>query len=393
MKIFVLGNINAGKSYVVEKLCKMLPHYTVLQIDMWRRAHCDGSIEKEEQAWECFPKAVLQVQNAIVELSGGGKIAQNIIDGLPKRSCLILKVCATKEECLARIPDKDFSATPYPKYDGSEMLEETIARVHQQMEQGVIEQLWGEKAIAVLQITSSQDVSQLPIKQYEKIAKITELYRKQPCKMFLFGSAARVEMTVNSDVDIFLYSDKSVDWHRQYVANYFDSVSVMGNEVVIREDGILVELDVIHALSEAEHFYQTGNIKSPEQTILIGDKALCKTLTDFLKKQNNIENNLRFTIERMRYFVLSLPVLQRKKDEYKYYFHNNIIVHEYVRLKAMLNGVFEYNYLPLQAKGLLTDEEWNALMYSFGDDMSAHYEETKRLTDLLIDDVKKTWNI
>ena len=39
MKIFVLGNINAGKSYAIERLCKLLPDYTVLQIDEYRKKY------------------------------------------------------------------------------------------------------------------------------------------------------------------------------------------------------------------------------------------------------------------------------------------------------------------------------------------------------------------
>lgn len=393
MRIFVLGNINAGKSYVVEKLRKKLPNYTVLQIDEWRRNNCDGSIEKEEQAWINFPKAILEEQNVIAELSGGGRIAQNIIDGLPNRSCLVFKVCASKEECLLRMKDKDFSSIPYPKYDGAETIDETIVRIDQQMSQGSIERLWGEKSIDILSINSFDDVSHIPIKQYEKIDKITELYRHQPCQMFLFGSAGRGKMTENSDVDIFLYSNKSVEWHCQYVRDYFESASVMGNEVVVREEGILIELDVINDLSKAEHFYRTGNIEDPRKTILIGDNVLLETLTEFLSKKYDLEEDLRYIVERLKYYVLSLPSLQQKNDEYKYYFHNNIIVHEYVRLRAMLSGIFEHNYLPLQAKKLLTEKEWNTLLYSFGDDMGEHYVKTKEMCDSLIDIVKKTWNI
>lgn len=393
MKIFVLGNINAGKSCVVEKLRRVLPNYSVLQIDIWRKQYCDGSIEKEEQAWVQFPEAVLRESDVIVELSGGGRIAQNITAGLPDRSCLVIKVCATAEQCIERIAFKDFFATPYPKYEGAESIEETILRIDGQMATGAIERLWGDKAIAVTSVSSSDDISRLPIRQYEKIVKLKSLYQRIPCEMFLFGSAGRGEMNENSDVDVFLRSDRSVEWHCDYLSAYFESTAVMGNEVVIREDGVLVELDVIREPAEAERFYRTGNIVDPEHTVLIGNAELVDTLSAFLEKTDDVAGEIKFTVERLRYYVLSLPVLQRKQDEYKYYFHNNIVVHEYVRLKAMLNGIFEYNYLPLHAKELLTEAEWDTLLFSFGDGMTEHYEKTKALTDSLIEAVKAKWNI
>lgn len=46
MRLFVLGNINSGKSFLVEKLKKVFPNYHVLKIDDYRIQNCDGTIEK-----------------------------------------------------------------------------------------------------------------------------------------------------------------------------------------------------------------------------------------------------------------------------------------------------------------------------------------------------------
>ena len=37
-----------------------------------------------------------------------------------------------------------------------------------------------------------------------------------------------------------------------------------------------------------------------------------------------------------------------KGDVYKYYFHTNIIIHEYMKLNYFLDGKTEYSYLPKQ---------------------------------------------
>jgi len=73
-----------------------------------------------------------------------------------------------------------------------------------------------------------------------------------------------------------------------------------------------------------------------------------------------------------------------KDDDYKYYFHNNIVVHEYIRLKAFLKDEFAYNYLPHNDKQYLTEEEWKSILYSFGDDKESHYKTVRRMSNDII---------
>ena len=393
MKIFVLGNINAGKSYAIERLCRLLPDYTVLQIDEYRKKYCDGSIEKEEWLWSHFAKDVLCQEKAIVEFSGGGKIAENIISGLTPKTCIVLKILEDVSVCLNRIKTKDFSATPYPKYPGAESLEETIIRIDNNMKNGIIENTWETSAIKIFDIKDIGELEKIPFIHYEKTIKLINLYKETTVKMFSFGSLGRGELNQNSDVDLFLLSEKDAIYHSELLEKHFDKVSVMGNEVVIREDGVLIELDVIREIKEAECFYSTGNIKNVKATIIFGDTVLEKQLNDFKNKERNICEELKFITERLNYYVLSLPPLMRKGDEYKYFFHNNIIVHEYVKLKAILAGVIDYNYLPRMAKQYLTDEEWNKIIYSFGDDMIKHYEKVKLLSDEIIRITKQRYSL
>ena len=281
MKIFVLGNINAGKSYAIERLRRLLPNYSVLQIDEYRKKYCDGSIEKEELLWSSFAKDVLNHENAIVEFSGGGKIAENIISGLTPKTCIVFKILEDVAICLDRIKTKDFSATPYPKYPGAESLEETIIRIDRNMQDGIIEHTWSESAIKIFDIKDVSELEKIPFVHYEKTIKLINLYKDTDVKMFMFGSMGRGELSFNSDIDLFLLSDKDASYHANIIRDYFDKVSVMGNEVVIREDGVLIELDVIREIKEAECFYSTGNIKNVKATIIFGDTVLEKQLNDF----------------------------------------------------------------------------------------------------------------
>ena len=393
MKIFVLGNINAGKSYAIERLRRLLPDYSVLQVDEYRKQYCDGSIEKEEWLWSYFANEVLAQEKAIVEFSGGGKIAENIIAGLIPKTCIILKIVEDVAVCLNRIKTKDFSNTPYPKYPGTESLEETIVRIDHNMKDGIIERTWSSSAIQIYDLENIEDLNKIPFIHYEKAIKLINLYQGTDNKLFTFGSIGRGELTVNSDIDMFLLSNKNAEYHAKKLYNAFENVSVMGNEVVIREDGVLLELDVIQNVNEAELFYSTGNIKDVKATIIFGDELLEKKLTEFKDKRRNISEELKFITERLNYYVLSLLPLMRKRDEYKYFFHNNIVVHEYVKIKAILAGITDYNYLPLMAKQYLTDNEWSKIIYSFGDDMEKHYKIVKNLSDEIIRNVKEKYDL
>ena len=110
-------------------------------------------------------------------------------------------------------------------------------------------------------------------------------------------------------------------------------------------------------------------------------------------EEENTEKEIEYVKERLMYYVESLPKLTVYGDEYKYYFHNNIVVHEYVKLKAFLNGVFEYSYLPKNAKKYLKEEEWEKILFNFGDDQIKHYENVKKMSlDLIQEIIEKYIN-
>ena len=108
MKIFILGNINSGKSYVITKLKNIFPNYQILTIDNYRIKYADGSLEKELETRKLFADDILKYDNAIIEFSGGKTITDLFINELKVNSFIIIEVYEDVNVCIKRIKDKDF---------------------------------------------------------------------------------------------------------------------------------------------------------------------------------------------------------------------------------------------------------------------------------------------
>lgn len=390
MRLFVVGNISSGKSYFIDKIKPLLPNYHILKIDEYRKSYCDGSLEKEMQMWNEFPNEIIKHNNVIVELSGGGKVAENIIKLLKDNSFIVIYVDTDSNTCIERSKDKDFKSTPYPE-EFKESIEDTINRLGTDFEKQ-IRTKWA-KALKILKVKSSDDPVNLALMQYHELFKLDEVLRNLKGSLFTFGSTGRGEMNISSDVDTYFLCKEDKATIYELLSKEFDSVHLMQDEFVIREKGVLLEMNYIDNIKKAYHFYSTGNITNPYKTILKDDYNIINDLNIASKIEVNKTELLNFTIERLDYYVESLKRLLLKNDEYKYYFHNNIVVHEYVKLRAFLKNVFEYSYLPLNAKSYLSNEEWKKVLYSFGDDMKLHYEVVREMSDEIINEVRIKYNL
>ena len=391
MRIFVLGNISSGKSYLIEKLKKVLPNYKILKIDEYRINNCDGSLESELKMWNEFPHEVLKYNDVIIELTGAGDIANNVIDSLEENSFLVLKVNTNVNKCIERSKDKDFSHIPYPK-EFNQPIEETIKQLGEKFSNGSIDSSWS-KALNIIEVQNDIDIDKIPLMQYHLLFKVKEELDKYRGSLFLFGSAGRGKMSDTSDVDIYFLTDTGKEEIFDKLQQIFHEARMMANEIIIRENGILLELYCISNIEEAHLFYNRSLISKPAKTILKDDLNITTKLEEMAEEEFDKIAEIKFTMERLSYYVESLPTLIKKNDEYKYYFHNNIIVHEFVKLRAFLKGMFDFSYLPLQAKQYLTDDEWTNIFYMFGDDMVQHYEMVRIMSTKLIDQVKKEYDL
>ena len=88
-------------------------------------------------------------------------------------------------------------------------------------------------------------------------------------------------------------------------------------------------------------------------------------------------------VKRLVFFVLSLDHIAKQGDRYKFFFHNNIIIHELVRLERLIQGDVSYHYLPKQvfessALGLAD------LSFSFHDDMEEHIRKVRSMVHIFL---------
>lgn len=389
MRLFVVGNISAGKSYSIEKIKPLLPNYEILKIDEYRKKYCDGTLEKELQMWNDFPQEIIKHKDVIVELSGGGKVADNIINLLEENSFIVIYIDTDSNTCIERSKNKNFKGTPYPN-EFKEPIEETINRLGFDFENQINDK-WS-KALKIINVKSEDNPAVLALPQYHELFKLKDVLSNIKGSLFTFGSTGRGMMNNSSDVDTYFLTNEPKEKLYDVLSKKFDSVHIMQDEFVIRENNILLEMNYINDIKDAYYFYSTGFITNPSKTILKDDFNIINDLVKASKIKPNKKEIVDFTIERLDYYVESLKRLILKDDDYKYYFHNNIVVHEYIRLKAFLKDEFAYNYLPHNAKQYLTEDEWKNVLYSFGDDKESHYKTVRTMSDRLIKSVKEIYD-
>src|SRR5690554_5296707 len=202
MRIFVVGNINAGKSYVANKLKQLFPTYHILAIDTYRKSLSDGTLSKELMVRKQFAQDILKYPDAIIEFSGGTTITDYFIDAIEKNSFIIIEVQAPLKLCLQRIKDKRFSETPYPKFN--ETIEETIIRLHKLFNEGLINQSFKHKFLHKFVISSQDDITKLPLYQYQNALTIRNLFKGRCQALIAYGSLGRHDLNRLSDIDLFL---------------------------------------------------------------------------------------------------------------------------------------------------------------------------------------------
>lgn len=151
--------------------------------------------------WTDFPAEVMKYDDVIVEFSGFGHIADHLINLLPDRSCIVLYVKSSVEECIRRISAEKFIGVPYAKFEGAETLEQIINRIGIDLDQGELHKKWRKKALHIIECNSGD--MDLPLLQYHYIFRLRDILRPYAESLFLFGSSGRQEMTSLSDVDMF----------------------------------------------------------------------------------------------------------------------------------------------------------------------------------------------
>lgn len=387
MRYIVIGNINSGKSTFSKHLKEFFPNHRFIAIDDYRKQFGDGTIAGEEHAKNRFALDVRDNTNAIVECSGGGPVAEALINHLHKNSVVIIHIDTLLEECIKRLKEKDFTKIPYPPVQ--EKIENTLVRIDGEFKSGRIQLLWRHVAIAWHTITDITELGKIPLNHYQLLGDVISCVKSfdPSASLFSFGSLARGELNPNSDIDLFVITEKLVGQLAEYLEKDLQlPIETMGNQIsVFAPDNLLLELVVIKELKDASKFYSTSMIKRVDKTVYLGNDSLVIELQKILDNYTySVEEDIQFTKARLSYYVKSLPRLINKGDDYKYYFHSNIIIHEVIRLIAFAKHHIAFNYLPKMARKYLSDEEWETLQYHLFEDKEDHYKRVKQLVDKIL---------
>jgi predicted nucleotidyltransferase len=263
VKVFVCGNINSGKSCCIGLLTKFYPDFSVIQIDEWRKKYGDGTLEGEQRARREFISAVTNTENAFVELSGMGPLGKDLSEKIESKYFIVLYIKENVELCLDRLSSKQLSNTPYPKFN--EAIEDTIKRIDKELLCGELQMLWKDKALSILEITKDCQIADIPLMHYKYlIDSINRIKNNNRIReIIIYGSFARNNITVLSDIDMFVTTDYSVCEIEKIFCGMSDCtfIDTTENKVTLMFADILIEIVVVKKIQDNIKYYVYSNIK------------------------------------------------------------------------------------------------------------------------------------
>lgn len=348
MRIFVFGNINSGKSYIIDSLKILHPEYRVLSIDSYRKKYGENTWDSEINTQNIFVDDVFETDNIIVECTGLGPLGEKLAKNICNKTDIILFNKTPLETCLERVPLKDLTLTPYPPVE--EQIEITIAKTDALLNNGTLHALWQDKVMYIYEVNSTNSLESIPLNLFKHFSNVIKLlYTNKTIEtIYPFGSFARNEIVVGSDIDCFVVTKLSLkDLIRilEPLNNVF--IDCLGNKITIRHsDASLIELLIIDTLPKGEKFLRGSLIHNPTASIIKISKEDYNYITNLDFKNNLPVKSVGQLLSNMMYFVYSLPPLIKKDNKYKYYFHFNILLHDYIRINEILDNNITFNYLP-----------------------------------------------
>lgn len=385
MKVFVVGNINSGKTFYSKKIQEFLPNYEYLAIDNYRIEHGDGTYEGELKTRDIFANDILVKDNIIVEYTGGKTITDLFIDKLKQHSFIVIEVKEDLEVCLKRLRNKNFSKIPYPKFE--QTIEETIKKINHQIDMGMINDNFKDKFMRKFIISNMDELNEVPFTSYDFYFNISEYLSKRFDSIFTYGSLGRGELKRSSDLDFYVISEEEVSLILNDLKEEYKSFKIIKNlnQIVLINNDLLVEVTIIKNIEEARRNYSMSEISDIKRTIVKSDGSLFEILNDIVKEYKpSIDLYLQNSTERLVYYQSKIRWIIAKNDLYKFNFFNNIIIHEYIKIKYLLNKEFKYLFLPSKALNYLSEEELDKLTFNYGDDPINHCNNIDSVINSLV---------
>lgn len=386
MHIYIFGNLNSGKTTLSQQICKRLPSYSYLSLDEYRVKYSDGSLLGEQQACDHFVSAVNQVTDAIIEFSGYGPVAEKLQIQFKKKQGVLIYCSRDIEESISTIDDQKYKKIPYPEsYKQVQTLEETIRFLSDKITLNILESDWQENIWQSYTFEFGQDFTQFwklfPFRAHQWADKLRHILcgDSNVSTALFFGSLGANQLTLLSDIDLFIQSECSVEnWYSKLLSQLAPELvhtDVLGSKITLRTiDGQLIEVVIGKSLSDISLYYRESQIYNVNFTILKAKDKQRQELAAITQEKSDNEEKVIELASQVYFLFCSLPNLITKNDSYKYSFHCSIMLHYCVQLEHIIMGKKQHNYLPKYAATTLGNFPWQAFSTSPIDIQSSQYK-------------------
>lgn len=392
MKFFILGNINSGKSSFAKNIQLYLKNkgleYPILSIDDFRIKYGNGSQKRENIAQHKFYLSIKETKNAIIEMVGFGNIGTKVIKSLDKNSCVVIYIQSSLKTCLNRlnIKKKILKNIPYPESINN--IEQTIQNLNVYFRLGKLQEKWNNVSIKFYQIDTKQInieiIKGLPLEHYHYLDAVINLFKSLNYKKLIaFGGLGRCDINTFSDLDLILITNKEIISVYESLKNFFKSqknlnfqIYILDEKIIIKfNKHILIEIAVIRKFSEYIQFYYGSNIKNISKSILIGDKKLEENIKSSLKYYMPNTINHSKCRKKLDYYIELLQKASLNNDNFRFYFMNNLIVNQIVRILCLRENITDFIYCPKNINTLIKKYNVQSILWDMTTDKENHIDK------------------
>ena len=390
MRFFILGNINAGKSTFGKNIQLHLKNkgleYPILSIDDFRKKYGDGSQNKENIAQDKFNLSIKKTKNAIIEMVGFGNIAKNIIESLDKNSCIIIYIQCPINICLKRLKTKKkiLESVPYPESINN--IEKTIKNLDTYFSCGKLQEKWRDVCLKFYKIDITGDLNSfikvLPLEHYHYLSEIIYVFKsKNYKKLISFGGLGRGDINIFSDLDLILITNREIKFVYKLLKNFFEcrkikyfKIYMLDEKIIIKfSSRIVIEIAVINKFGEYIQFYHGSNIIDISKSILLGNETLEKEIEYLITNYTPMKYNRDICEKKISYYIELLQKAYFANDDFRFYFMNNLIVNQVVRVLCLKENITAFLYCPKNINSIIKKYKIKTILWDMTTDKQKHF--------------------
>jgi len=388
MKIFVFGNVAAGKTFFVKKIVNSFPELEVLCIDDFRRRMGDGSREMEIKAKKAFLDSILPWKNQIIEAMGLGDTGDALFEKAKSFSerIIVVVLCTDLALCKIRISERVWDV-PYPApptravalAETSDVLLKNPATFLRWKPFADIAMLEhgdsGESFLSMLQklFNSASKMNQDGL--VNRMKRLVFPKCEGVRAALLIGSCANGKMTGKSDVDWSLWvredtfsKDEMIRLIHENIPGIYKVLWVrLRNKIaVFFKNAPKMEIVINKKIDDIDLLFLGSEIHDGKESVVfavpddrerlqahLNDIIQQKALLGPDKRKSQIVRDLS---DKFLFEFENASSMHRRSDSYKFYFNYNIALQVAIQLQHIARKGLEHYYLPKQfARNLSND--------------------------------------